>query len=189
MSEAFFKRIMHVNYFQFSEIIKYKKILWQVYIKNINAICVIVQDWIIPKNILIFYTVNCISILTNFIHFIPTTDYKKTKKGSKVYNKLPIYLLGGKVGLRFGEMDTYYIVEQFANNGIRQFITVTTDNSNIQSLSLKDIKNNNWHIRKHFAILCITLRIYFIKNNKKAINNADKVFNYSRFNRHIAQFL
>ena len=190
---------MHVNHIQFSEIIKYKKILWQIYIKNINAICVIVQDWTKSKNTIIFYTVNYITPkLTNSIHFMVFCknfiDYKKlakkTEEGLKVYDNLPIYLLGGTVqnGLRFGEMDTYYVVEQFANNGIRQFIAITTYNSNIwRLLSLEDVRKNNWNVRKHFAILCITLKKYFVKN-KITTNKASQVFNCLRFNKHIAQF-
>jgi hypothetical protein len=81
---------MYANFGQFSSIIQHQVIQHTYYIQNIDAVCIIVQDWtqkcIDSKSIVILYTVlNYKTKLTNNIHFMifctnvnfTTTDYQK----------------------------------------------------------------------------------------------------------------
>ena len=57
------------------------------------------------------------------------------------------------------------------------------------SINAKRIKENNWKIRKYFAIFFAALVNYLNKkNNKIRTNKAGKVFFNRRFNRHISSY-
>jgi len=81
-------QLMYTNLEQFSNIIQHKNIQHTYYIQNIDAVCIVVQDWIKKcidsKSIVIFYTVlNYKTKLTNTIHLFykepPSTNLKKQK--------------------------------------------------------------------------------------------------------------
>jgi hypothetical protein len=78
---------------------------------------------------------------------------------------------------------------QYVDNGVRKFKIIEIKNTiDIQLLSLEEIKNNNWKIRQHFAILHHTLKDYFAKNKATTTNNAGHVLFNKIFIRHISQF-
>jgi len=78
---------------------------------------------------------------------------------------------------------------QYVDNGVRKFKIIEIKNTiDIQLLSLEEIKNNNWKIRQHFAILHHALKNHFVKNKAMTTNKAGQVLFNKRCIRHISQF-
>ena len=163
---------MHANFDQFSEIIKHKKIQQKYYIQNIDAICIIAQDWTIkcidPKNIVIFYTrLNYKTKLTNSIHFMVfCTDFESTT----IIIKVPKF--------RFSKMKGRSSI--FSTNWTRYYA---------QWYPEYHIRLDNQIRRENFAILHYALKHYFAKNKKMTTNKAGQVLSNQRLIRCISQYV
>jgi len=195
-------QLMYTNLEQFSNIIQHKDIQQSYYIQNIDAVCIIVQDWtkkcIDSKSIVIFYTVlNYKTKLTNSIHFmIFCTNnihlfYKeppltKQEKKSKLIRKMTNFL-------DYQYTQSYYCPEFYIRpTSISQFACISFSKDTqllFDRLNLSALKDNNWKIRQQFATLHHGLKNHFVTNKAKTTNKAGQVLFNRRFNRHISQFV
>jgi hypothetical protein len=200
----------YANLVQFSDILQHKNIQQSYYIQNIDAVCVIAQDWTIDsKSIIIFYTVlNYKTKLTNSIHFmIFCTNtihlfYKEPSKNSKkqeeranyirsLYEPLTQYMFDADSNIFIYEnIELQDIIDGARIIKIMKVPRYFGSYSINRSLSyLKSINNSNWKIRQHFAILHYALKNHFATNKATTTNKAGQVLFNRRFNMHISQYI
>ena len=176
----------YANLVQFSDILQHKKIQRSYYIQNIDAVCIIAQDWTIDsKRIVIFYTVlNYKTKLTNSIHFIvfctnvnfTTTDYQK-KLNNKKQEESAQYIT--KVD-QFSMPKMFGRFSCFPKDWTRHYA---------QWYPEYQIRLNNQIRREHFAILHHALKNHFATNKATTTNKAVQVLFNRRFNMHISQYV
>jgi len=190
---------IYANFEQFSEIIKYKMHNLQFYtIKYLeyNAICVIVQDWINPKNMITFYTIH--SKLTNSISFIifcknllfTTLNCKKTEERAKYIRNVHDTSIGfiDIRELKMGKLERWaYCYTK------HDWLRPKPDFRLAPKLYIdfwyyEEIRRINWIMRDCIAIFSAGL-VHYLNKHKIRTNKAGQVFFNRRFNKHISKYL
>jgi len=190
---------IYANIVQFSEILKCKAICSQFYIikyLEYNAICAIIQDWINPANIIAFYSIH--SKLTNIICIYYKLPCNRSKSEERAKSIRSVGLAIPRNHICIPHREKIQLVKIF-NKGYIYLRPVprhlhsygfSMDLKQLfYSINVKRIKENNWKIRKYFAIFSVALVNFYKKNKAKRTNNAGRVFFNRIFNKHIAQSL